>query len=212
MHELFKKVLSSFKIDKEELEIVKVQLEEQMAGFFKSKMDNETALRTNLNGVKKKLDTIEERFVIGEIDRGLYDKFRVKYENERFEIEQELDKTQSYSSNLKKVVRFAIKICHNPLLLWESSVLENKKIFQKTLFPDGIFYNRESDRVLTTRVNSFFSLVPQILGHTREQKKGDSVNFNKIPAFVGPLGLEPRMTVPKTGVLPLHHGPMRVQI
>ena len=24
--------------------------------------------------------------------------------------------------------------------------------------------------------------------------------------FVDPLGLEPRMTVPKTGVLPLHHG------
>ena len=26
--------------------------------------------------------------------------------------------------------------------------------------------------------------------------------------FVGPLGLEPRITAPKTGVLPLHHGPM----
>lgn len=25
-------------------------------------------------------------------------------------------------------------------------------------------------------------------------------------SFVDPLGLEPRMTVPKTGVLPLHHG------
>ena len=27
---------------------------------------------------------------------------------------------------------------------------------------------------------------------------------------VGPLGLEPRITAPKTGVLPLHHGPNRI--
>jgi hypothetical protein len=30
----------------------------------------------------------------------------------------------------------------------------------------------------------------------------------KIPAFVGPPGFEPRQTVPKTVVLPLHNGPI----
>ncbi len=29
--------------------------------------------------------------------------------------------------------------------------------------------------------------------------------------FVGPLGLEPRKTAPKTVVLPLHHGPLNLQ-
>ena len=30
--------------------------------------------------------------------------------------------------------------------------------------------------------------------------------------FVDPLGLEPRMTIPKTVVLPLHHGSIGLQI
>src|SRR5660398_89721 len=40
MHELFKTAISAFQVEKEEFEIVKMQIEEQMAVFFKSRMDN----------------------------------------------------------------------------------------------------------------------------------------------------------------------------
>ena len=191
MHKLFKKAISTFQVGKEELDIVKVQIEEQMAIFFKSKIDNAKALKAKLNKLKKKLDTIEERFVIGEIDRELYEKFKPKFEKEYFEIEQELNKTGSYSSNLKKVIHYTTKICRNPMLLWESSNLENKRIFQNMLFPDGIFYNHELDQVRTTRVNSFFSLIPELTRLTGGHKKEDSVNFDKIPALVTLVGFKP---------------------
>src|SRR5690606_25490730 len=106
---------------KEEFEFIRVQLEEQTAGFFKSQLEEANSLKNRLRETKKKLETIEERFVIGEIDRILYDKFRPKYEKECFEIEQELGKTGGYISNLGKVVEFAAKICLNPLILWEKS-------------------------------------------------------------------------------------------
>ncbi len=191
MHKLFEKAISAFQVGKEELEIVKVQMEEQMAIFFKSKIDDAKALKAKRNDLKKKLDTIEERFVIGEIDRELYEKFRPKYEKEFFEIEQDLNKIGGYSSNLKKVINYTIKICRNPLLLWESSNLENKRIFQNMLFPDGIFYNHELDQVRTSRVNSFFSLIPELTSLTGGHKKGDSVKIDKIPALVIAAGFEP---------------------
>ena len=84
-------------------------------------------LKANLNALKKKLENIEVRFVIGEIDRPLYDKYSSKYKNEYFEIEQEVGKTSGYSSNLKKVINFVTKTSTNVLPLWESSTLENKK-------------------------------------------------------------------------------------
>ncbi len=191
MHELFKKAIAVFHVDKEELEVLKVQLEEQITVFFKSKMQSANALKGNLNDIKKKLDTIEERFAIGEIDRNIYDKFRPKYQKEYFEIEQQLNKTGGYSSNLKKVLNLTLKICQDPLLLWESSNFENRKIFQKMLFPDGIFYNRELDQVRTTRVNSFFSLNPYILRNKGNKKSEDSIIFDEIPALVSPEGFEP---------------------
>ncbi len=192
MHELFKKTISVFKVAKEEFEIVKMQLEEQMDIFFKSRIDNTNALKSKLKGLKMKLDTIEERFAIGEIDRGLYEKFKPKYEKEYSAIEQELNKAGVNISNLSKVINFAIKICGNPLLLWESSDLTNKRIFQKMMFPDGIIYNRELDQYRTTRINSFFSLIPELTGVSEGHKKGDSVVFDKTPRLVTLPGFEPR--------------------
>nr|WP_319511398.1 recombinase family protein [uncultured Draconibacterium sp.] len=191
MHELFRSLLNNFQIGQEEMVLIRVQLEEQMAGFFKSATDEAKTLKSRLREIERKMETMDERFVTGEIHRDLYERFRPKYEKEHFEIEQELSKTGSYSSNLKKVIDFAIRICLKPLELWDNSDLYGKRIFQKLLFPEGIIYNREKDQYRTTRINGFFSLIPEISRDLNGHKKRDSVIFNKIPNWVGPPGLEP---------------------
>ena len=191
MHEKFKAVLKAFKIEKEEFEIVKLQLEEQMAVFFKSQIEESKSLKNKLTEIKKKLETIEERFVIGEIDRGLYEKFKPKYEKECFEIEQELSKTGGYKSNLTKVVNFATKTCLNPLIMWDKLDVDGKRIFQNLLFPEGIIYNRESDSYRTTRINAFFAPIPELARVLEGHKKRDSIKIDKIPHLVNPAGLEP---------------------
>ncbi|MBN1820253.1 MAG: hypothetical protein JW833_06035, partial [Prolixibacteraceae bacterium] len=94
-------------------------LEELMAVFFKTHIEEAKSLKQKLTESKKKLEAIENRFVTGEIDRSLFGKFRPKYEKECFDIEQEPGKTGGYKSNLAKVVNFAAKIYINPLILWE---------------------------------------------------------------------------------------------
>ena len=191
MHEKFRSLLKNFWIEEEDREIIKLQLEEQMGVFFKSQIENVKALKLKLGELKAKQETMEERFVIGEIDRNLYNKFKPKYEKECFEIERELNKTGGYSSNLKKVIDLVTQICLNPLLLWDSSDLYGKRIFQNLLFPEGIIYNRELDNYRTLRVNSFFSSIPQLARVLGGDKKRDSIKFDKIPTWVGPPGLEP---------------------
>lgn len=194
MHDLFRSVLKTFKIGADEFQFVKLQLEEQMSGFFKSQMEEAKALKIKLAETKKKLEAIQERFVVGEIERSLYEKFRPKYEKECFEIELELDKT-GYLSNLNKVVAFATKVCLNPLILWENSDLNGKRIFQNLLFPEGIIYNRELDHYRTSRINSFFAPIPQLAKVLSKNKREDSVSFNKIPSWVVSPGIEPGSTV-----------------
>ncbi len=191
MHEMFRSVLKTFRIGKEEFGIIKLQLEEQMAVFFRSQIEEAKLMKNKLAETKRKLEAIEERFVIGEIDRNLYQKFRPKYEQECFDIEQELNKTGGYKSNLVKVVNFAAKTCLNPLTLWDKSDLDGKRAFQNLLFPEGIIYNRESDSYRTSRVNSFFSPIPQLASELGKQKSGDFIKIDKIPAWVNLKGLEP---------------------
>ncbi len=178
---MFQNLVSAFHIDKVEQEVIKVVLLEQMNVFFKSKSEDSKKLKAQKTEVQKKLDAIEERFVVGGIDRSLYDKFKPKFEKEIIEIEQELNATGNYSSNLNKALKFVTKTSSNLLNMWESLSIDSKKVFQNLLFPEGIYYNHENNPVRTPRMNSFFSLIPELARYTDGHKKGISSKLTKSP-------------------------------
>ena len=126
----------------------------------------------------------------GQFHRFFHDKFRPKYEKECFEIEQELNKSDGYFSNLKKVIDFAVKVCRNPLIMWNNLDFNGKQVFQNLLFPEGIIYNREFDLYRTTRVNTFFSAIPQLKRVLEQKKSGYFVNFDETSALVPRTRLE----------------------
>ncbi len=66
--------------------------------------------------------------------------------------------------------------------------MDGKRIFQNLLFPEGIIYNRESDSYRTTRINAFFSPIPELARALKGQKKRDSIKNDKIPHLVNPSG------------------------
>ncbi len=191
MHEIFKKALSVFHIEKEEMKIIKMQIKEQFANFFKESLEDKKALKTNFTLIQKRIDKIEERYAVGEIERNIYIKFKERFEKEKIEIETELSKTNISSSNLNKVLKYALEICANPLNIWTRGCLDTKRTFQRLLFPDGIYYNRELDLVRTTRVNSVFSIITRLSSNSHKTIKGDSVSFDKIPLVVESEGFEP---------------------
>ena len=82
-------------------------------------------------------------------------------------------------------------MCTNPLSLWEKLELEEKKVFQNLLFPEGITYNRELDKVRTSRMNIFFSIIPELTGFSEGYKKRDSIKNDEIPPLVPRTGFEP---------------------
>lgn len=46
-------------------------------------------------------------------------------------------------------------------------------------------------RVQTFEINSFFSLIPEVARLVAKIKKGDSINFDQIPALVTLTGFKP---------------------
>ncbi|HIP35545.1 MAG TPA: resolvase, partial [Crocinitomix sp.] len=128
-------------------------------------------MKTNLSLIQKKIDKIEERFVLEEIDKVMYTKFKAKYEREYIDIEKELGNTSVNVSNLKKVIKFAVELCSKPLLIWEKSDYHTRQSFQNLVFPNGISYNRELDQYRTTRINSFFAVISELVKGLRKNKR-----------------------------------------
>ena len=124
---------------------------------------------------------MEERFIEEEITAELYNKYTEKYKEEVSDIDTELAKASRQVSNLEQCVSLAVDFAVNMPQKWLSADYGTKQRIQNMLFPSGIFYNKETDRCRTERVNLLFLY----LAHFKQvalKKKRDIVDFT-IPLF-----------------------------
>ncbi len=191
LHEQFQKILSCFEIDKKWIAPLKKQLQYTFEHHFKSQKDNTVHLKASLTSVKSKIDKTQERYVLGEIDTVLYEKFISKFEEERQLISDELKNNSLKSSNLKNYIDNCINLFSNLNKLWELSDYKGKQELQNLLFPKGITYNREKDRVRTNSVNPILEIVSSLSVSYDKNKSGQLANYTNLSALVIATGFEP---------------------
>ncbi len=191
LHEKFEQLLLKFTFDKKLVPIFKKMFLTLLSQKTEVNEEGKKELQVNLASLRKKLDGIEERFVLGEIDQTLYTKFRDKFRANIHQIELELDNSQNQLSNLEKAVDKCINLSLELPSLWRKSNFGRKQRIQNLLFPEGIQYNRKKDDYRTSKINLLFSAIPYLTGLVEGYKKGDSNFSAKIPTWVVPLGIEP---------------------
>lgn len=141
---------------------------------------------------EKQLETIEEQHALAKINEGIFAKYNARYQKEKAGIVEKLTQTRKGSSNLQKVIDFTVKVCLNPLQLWNQTNFIEKCNLQNFIFPKGISFNKKKGKVQTFFVNPFFKLIPEIARLLEGNKKGDSISFDQIPSWVTALGFKPR--------------------
>ena len=72
--------------------------------------------------------------------------------------------------------------------IWETGDLEQKQDIQKLVFPSGIGYDKQKDKVLTFRTNSIFASIPLLTRVLGKQKSGKPINYDQFSARVTPEG------------------------
>jgi site-specific DNA recombinase len=141
--------------------------------------------------MRDKMEQLEMRFVNGEIDKTLFDKYRQKFELELSQLESEITKNPYSSSNLEKAVDNGFDIARNARQLWLSSDYDDKQRLQHIIYPEGILYNKQKDLVRTPRVNSLFATISAGARVLEEKKSGSIVKSSRHSHLVVPTGIEP---------------------
>jgi len=178
----FVEILSRYKIDSRLIAPLKVQLKHTFEYFSNSNEDNTASLKHNLNTIKVKLEKIEERFAIGEIDLSIYEKFSKKFKDEVKAIEQEINKTSLEKSNLDLYIDKSLELSCNLHNIWELGNCSEKQKLQNLLFPNGILYSKENDRCRTTEANSVLELISSlsvILSKNKKKQENKNVNLSR---------------------------------
>ena len=191
LHDQFEELISKYQIDPNLMAPLKIQLEHTFKYFNKSNEDNAASLKYNLKALNEKIEKIEERFVLGEIDGDLYQKFIGKFREDKEGIEQEIENSNLKSSNLENYINQSLKLLANLNNIWASGNYNTKQNLQKLLFPNGIVYDRENDEVRTSKVNVFLELTSCLTGNSGDIKKGQKANSAKLSSLVAGTGLEP---------------------
>ncbi|WP_430413015.1 recombinase family protein [Kordia sp.] len=191
LHDKFNDILGKYQIDKKYIAPLKMQLKHTFEYFNTSNEDNTAHLKYNLKTINEKVEKIEERFVIGEIGGALYQKFSKKYDEQKKEIEQEIEKNSLDSSNLETYINNSIDLLCNLHNIWRLGSYTEKQKFQKLIFPDGITYDRKNDVVRTTRANSIFELTRSMSVSFRNKKNGQKNKNVILSAPVTAKGFEP---------------------
>jgi len=188
LHEQFEYELSSYQVDSKYVDIIKEVMIYTYDSVTKEVRENEANVKKQLSLLKTKIETIEERFAIGEIENDIYTKFNTKYKEDQKDLESNLLNSTISSSNLQIAIEKALKISSNLSEIWTSGDLTQKKKIQNLVFPSGIGYDKSKGRVRTERVNTIFSAIPLLSRSLAKTKSGEPVDFNQFSARVTSRG------------------------
>jgi DNA invertase Pin-like site-specific DNA recombinase len=193
MHKLFEDTLACLSINPALKDLLKDELEETFLQHNAEQIEAEKALRIKLNEVNKKIETLEERFAFGEIEKELYDKFIFRLREERNEISRSLSESSFESSNLSKMVEKSLELACNLQNIWNLGNYRIREKLQYLVFPQGILFDRKNEVFRTREINSIFlqiALVSQNLGTKKEGETGASPSLSHL---VIPEGFEPAL-------------------
>ena len=177
---------------------VKTLMVKQVASTYnnanKDKEDGKEAVKRQIVEVNKKLERLEERLILEEINFELYTKYSEKFKLEKLEMEKGLLKTPKRVSNLQECVKRALEFASKLPTVWRLLPYKDKQAFQNLLFPEGICYNKKKGECRTSKINSVFLYIAHLVRNVEEIKRGMSKLIFDIPHLVVPPGLEPGTT------------------
>ena len=178
VHQGFVSLLNQYQIDPELLPLVKQQLAFSIQCFGKSIEETTIDNSTKINEIKGRIEKLEERFVTGEIDRALFDKFNQKFLHEIAQLIPETAPTKINLSNPKTIAEKCLDLSQNLSKIWVCGDNDEKQALQKVVFTDSIYYNTGKSIYRTPKVNSVFSQIALLAGNLKGIETKNPLSFS----------------------------------
>lgn len=191
INSLFEAYLGNFQVEEKYKDPIKDEFISYINSASATSKQSEKQLKSKLTVVEKKIETLEERYITGEINKELYEKFNPKFQSEKQTIRKEMDSCHLDLSNLEKQIKSYIQLCMNLPSLWISGSYKDKTEIQNLVFPEGILYDRRKNNYRTTRINSVVSCITIVAKGLKGGKKRKTALKGGLSNLVGPLGIEP---------------------
>ena len=185
IHTQFQNILSSIEYNKKYKNKLKEILIHKLQNQYVSNQLDETVNLKRISELKSQIDTLEERYALGKIEKEPFKKFTAKYKEEITILYAELDENKNLSSNITIAIEKGLQIAENISQLWITSDYNYKQQLQFLVFPDGMAYDKKNKSVRTSRINTIFSQIVEQSRVLEETKKDNPLQDCLFGSSVG---------------------------
>ena len=192
MHDKFEELLCSYCLPMWILPLFTRIMEATFRDNIADQIQNSQILSDNLYGLKRKLNSVEEKYLEDSIDKGMYTKHStiLKQDIELMESKiYELEKTKGI--DLSNFLQYGVKLSQNLPQAYAEGTSNTKRTIVKTVFPNGLYYDRSIEHYRTTKVNEFFGVIKRLSTVYDNQKSGEISLETNLSALVARRGIEP---------------------
>jgi DNA invertase Pin-like site-specific DNA recombinase len=157
-------ILSGHSVNVKYVKLIEYKLKQTFTKMNASVEENQSAAKAKMNDLNKKIERLEERYILEEITGELYGKYKEKFEKERDEIEAQIKKNRIEMSKLDDYISVSLNYAVNLSKMWASGDYTQRQELQNAFFPKGITYNRKKDSCRSIEVNDFLAESAQLSG------------------------------------------------
>ena len=201
MHSLFSNLLKGYQFNRIYLAPLKEQFLHICEHLNESEKQQRVTTELNLRELSAKLDKLEERFALGEIDRQIFDKVGQKLRQEIASVKDAFKGCIPELSNPISLINHSLEIISNLSDFWVSGDYHHKRKLQEVLFPGGILFDKQVNNYRTPQRNLIITLTGSLSNDLERNKNRQTKNFSDLPALVVPVGIEPTSSESESEIL-----------
>ena len=189
LHTYFAEDLKTYQLDPKYKDIVKDVMTYTYDNITKEIRTQKKSVKKTITELSTKIESIEERYALGEINSAIYKKFKDKYESQKQELQSKIENPTLNSSNLELAIDKALNLSESLEKIWTEGDLKQKQNLQNLVFPSGLGYDKSNDRVRTPKVNAIFGSIPILSKEISNIKNGEPIPVNQFSGLVTQKGL-----------------------
>ncbi len=135
-------------------EVANLYLKVMGSVFKNNEIDREQLIKKHKENVvhaEKKLASLEEKYIMNEIERDSYSFMKPKFKEELQAAKSEIEELQGTETNHRKYLKSAVNLIQNLPFYYEKATLNNKQKLIGSIFPENLII--ENGECRTTREN-----------------------------------------------------------
>lgn len=189
----FLKIVDNLKLDNTLKELFIEQLKLILDHEKDNSVDKKRMLTSEINDLREKMDLMEYRFAINEISKEIFERQNQKLKEQYNQKLAIIENLPTKKSNHDKAIKYFTKIAVNPSKFYESLEYNQKRVFQKLLFPEGLSYSVKNREYLTSKTGALFDLTSSFSVDYKSKKKGTYQEKHDKSHTVPGVGIEPTL-------------------